>query len=96
MAEVIPFKKEEQADPHLQGPVRCLACRHEWPAVVPAGRYGALECPECGLLKGTLIHMLAPEVVWTCGCGCDIFAISGKTKDILCVQCGAAQSWDKE
>ena len=70
-------RRIEQA-PHSAGPARCLHCRHEWVAVVPAGSYH-LECPSCGLMYGALIHAVhaaAGEYVIACSvCQCDLFFV---------------------
>ena len=85
-----------EAGPYLSGPARCMACKHEWVAVAPAGTT-ELECPHCGAMKGFFLGTMdvpVGETHWTCRCGSDIFRISGKTKDIFCANCGLTQSAD--
>lgn len=77
--------------PGLAGPAVCVSCRHEWNAATPVGTFEELECPSCGLTKGVFEYGVIPEPTWFCGCGCFLFAISGKSGDIMCWQCGEVQ-----
>lgn len=79
--------------PHLQGEVVCVSCGHVHSGVAPVGMFEALECPKCGLMKAVMKHGVMPESRWVCDCGCWLFAVSGKSGDILCWQCGAVQSF---
>ena len=46
---------------HLDGPVICLNCKHEWHGVSPVGRYAGLECPQCSLENGVRKGLGWPE-----------------------------------
>ena len=90
---VIEFKRpesDEVCEPHLSGIAVCAACRHEWVAAVPAG-VDLFECPGCHTHKGRMKHDCLPAsgVVWECGCGCDMFRITGS--ETMCVNCGKGQ-----
>lgn len=80
--------------PHAEGKVVCMACRHEWHAVVPLfddGSFGFLECPSCGLEKGTFkFTFLRGEVGWHCLCENDLFRFSG-SGHAYCPNCGRWQ-----
>lgn len=82
-------KKENEA-PHFSGPAACLACKHEWVAVAPAGTVW-LECPKCGtergVMKGPCMHF--GEDHWTCECGNILFHITKHA--IYCPMCGKPQ-----
>lgn len=101
MGEVreIHFGKNQSADvandPHVSGQARCLACKHEWMAVVPAiadDYAGDLECPACGVCRGQFkwpFHGPQAEEVWTCSCGSQLFMIT--RPGTRCVGCGRHQ-----
>jgi len=74
--------------PHISGEARCIHCSHEWVAVVPSGTV-RLECPECSLLKGALVHTCYPKEYWECDCGNDLFMVS--PSGVLCAKCGVWQ-----
>lgn len=80
--------KQERA-PHLSGLARCLACRHEWVAVAPAGA-AWLDCPKCSLERGRYIGHVQKDVPhWHCNCGNDLFYV---TQDgYYCPNCGVYQ-----
>lgn len=103
-AEVVQFgamqaKADHEPDaPHLSGAARCLACKHEWVAVAPAGPYGYagdLECPGCGVCRGQFkwpFQGPPSEEIWTCGdCDGQLFMIT--KPGTRCVGCGKHQSW---
>lgn len=82
---------EKRADkqPHIEGPVRCMRCGHEWRAVSPQGSDPVgLECPEChaevGIRQG-LVERDVPHL--ECNCGCSFFTIHADDQ-ALCVNCG--------
>lgn len=77
--------------PHLSGKALCLNCSKEWVAVAPLGTT-ALQCPECGLLKGVFNAVCAPEKAWQCGCGCFHFLVS--PQNVICALCGAVQQFN--
>lgn len=88
MGTIIAFKPKEddQAEPYMTGPARCLACEYEWTAVVPVGVVG-LECPKCGIMKGFLRYPVErQELEWTCNCGNRLFRIT--PDGIYCPHCG--------
>lgn len=79
----------EAANPHIQGPAVCLACKHEWRSVSPVG-VSKLECPACGTERGVYATPIEQEGShWTCKCGNHYFAIS--RGGIYCPCCGAEQ-----
>ena len=91
MGNVVEFKRTPD-DPHLQGPAQCLHCKHVWEAVAPAGEV-CLECPACGLQRGTwnlVVHALTREH-WACRCDCVVFAIT--PTGALCCKCGRKHSF---
>lgn len=58
---LIPFGrpqvvKLDGARPHVTAPCRCMACEHEWVAVVPAPAPPTLECPKCAVLTMAAHH----------------------------------------
>lgn len=63
--------------PRLEGVAKCLACQHEWEAMVPIGSVW-LICPKCKLERGRFIyHMMREEYQhWSCTCGNDLFYIT--------------------
>lgn len=93
MGDVVGFP--QQGTPTLEGPVRCMACRHEWRAVSPPGEFNGFECPACHAYKGAYIGMMAPadHRVWVCACGNDLFVLT-PTGAPLCPNCGLrATGW---
>ena len=92
MADIIDFEQKKlEAEPHTAGPMSCLSCKHEWIGVVPVG-VSAVECPKCGLIRGTHKYIALPEdgITWVCGCGNNLFVISAKG-NAICVGCGQHQ-----
>lgn len=78
----------------LEGPARCLDCKHTWHGVAPAGvRW--LECSACGGLRGTWDRPVATEWFWECPCGCDLFTLS-KAGPVRCACGSIAESWMEE
>lgn len=77
----------EKHEPHMAGEALCLACKHEWVAVVPTGAI-SLECPSCkterGVYKYQIAHMNEP--MFACGCGCHYFVLDEDGP--LCCLCG--------
>lgn len=89
MGEVVDLADARRARvPHATGAARCMACRHEWVAVVPAGTEW-LECPACELVRGRMVFPCMPEssAVFTCNCGCQLFTVT--PTGILCPNCAA-------
>lgn len=94
MSNVVAFPDRGDG-PYIEGPVRCLGCRHEWRAVAPPGDFKALECPGCGASKGIRLGVITPDdgTVWECRCGGDLFFLT-PTGAPLCANCGLrANSW---
>lgn len=100
MGEVVRFERppveahplDEEAVQHGQGTALCIACRHEWQAVVPTGTT-EFECPACGTMKGKWKFEFRPEApVWTCNCGNDIFYMTELGH--MCANCGIYQRYD--
>lgn len=99
MGEVTPFqpKTAQQDSAHLSGEARCLACKHEWAAVVETrgseGYAGDLECPACGAHRGQFkwpFRGPEAEEVWTCTpCDGQLFMIT--REGTRCVGCGRHQ-----
>ena len=74
--------------PHLEGPVICMHCKHEWRGVSPVGRYAGLECPRCNLETGVRRGLIWPEnKMYRCDCGSNIFFICGD-RGAMCIMCG--------
>lgn len=76
----------------IEGPAVCLRCAARWHAVVPVGYVRTLECPNCHCNTGTLTQLCtvpATEMVLTCKCGCQQFALSSKAA--YCVNCGVSE-----
>ena len=97
---VVPLRpKHGTSNPHITGPARCLACRHEWTVVAPIGTT-EFECPSCGTERGVMRYHIAAEdgqKVFRCTpCGSEHFFFVAKEKrtQILCVGCGAEASID--
>ncbi len=94
MAEVVDLATRRlEAEPHMAGEARCLACKHIWPAVAPIGT-AELECPSCALRRGVWVHPLEPaagEVVWECNCGSQLYML--RLHGAWCVGCGTYAAW---
>lgn len=98
MADALPFPKQETTG-YVSGAAKCLACKHEWVAVVEGvlgeGYPGALECPSCGLRRGQYIWPFQgppDEEVWACNCGGTVFMIT--RPGTRCVGCGRHQTFN--
>lgn len=96
MSNVVAFPgRGEDTGPTLEGPVRCLRCKHEWHAVGPVGVYEDFECPKCTTNHGVRIGLLGPHDgnVWACNCGNQLFILT-PTRAPMCALCGLrATSW---
>ncbi|MEZ5650347.1 MAG: hypothetical protein R3E87_07335 [Burkholderiaceae bacterium] len=92
MSNVINLGDARQArEPHAQGPVKCLRCRHEWHAVwqhqfpMPF-----LECPQCEAVAGVMSGLYEPAAgrqVWSCRCGNELMYVC-RDGSISCPLCG--------
>jgi len=96
MSNVIDFdmarKGGDTTERFLNGTARCARCKHEWEAVTPVGEIDGLECPECHLFMGVLKGPVAPDWVWQCNCGSDLFCLT--RQGAVCQQCGLyADGW---
>lgn len=87
-------KKAEEAE-WWEGPCTCLGCRHTWEGAGTLGFYSNLECPSCGLPKGTVTYPFGAAVgdeVLTCTV-CLGEALTAYKRDgvhhIRCMGCGA-------
>lgn len=80
--------------PHISGPIICLACKHEWIGVCPAGTID-MECPNCHLFRGVHKYQVLPasKAIWTCNCGNNLFFIS-ELNNAICPSCGVVQNLD--
>lgn len=96
MGDVIDFAtKKTESKPHYSGHCICLECKHKWIGVWPYefGMIG-LECPKCGVAKGTIQGLCIPEVgtdVFTCmkcDAECQIFHIVANGGGVVCLYCG--------
>lgn len=94
MSNVVGFPSKDTSGPHLEGPVRCIRCKHEWRAVSPAGVFDGLECPSCEQETGVRYVLTGPEdEYWECACGARLFVLT-RTGAPICCSCGLrATSW---
>lgn len=83
MGELLDINKFK---PHLAGKMVCLECKHNWVGVSPLG-ISALECPQCGMIKGVHVGVCCPDIAYTCKCGNHHFFIVYEGK-ALCCYCG--------
>lgn len=89
MAVVDLAEHKLKKSPHVYGPAKCLACKHEWVQVAPAGDY-LFPCPVCGTEKGTMKFAVWPEeAVAHCDCGCYLYFVTRQGPQ--CLQCGNPQ-----
>lgn len=93
----VDFGKPSQIDesgPYIEGPVKCLRCKHEWHGVMPPGRPAGLECPGCGSYTGVLTGLVEPEGErYVCSCECQLFFLD-RIGPPMCAGCGRrAQTW---
>lgn len=88
----------QRKTPHVTGPCKCIACKHEWVGVVEVEQHadndGWLECPKCFEQKGRLIFPYRPPVgtyVFLCLCDNELFNV---TKDgVFCPNCGTRHTF---
>lgn len=96
-ATIIEFKQKDPSDnvQHGAGEAFCIACDHSWVAVAPTGTL-ALECPECGAMKGHWKFEFMPSVgqeVRECNCGNQLFYLTPVGH--LCANCGIYQVYSE-
>ncbi len=76
---------------YLEGKATCLACRHSWQCVSEVGET-TFTCPECGLHKGIMSLLTAPDNYWECAaCSNEFFMVS--SDGCLCTCCGTLQTF---
>ena len=79
----------QERTPHVSGPARCLACKHEWVAVAPTG-VTWMECPSCSLIRGRFVFPHQRDgLVWKCFCENDLFHVT--PDGVYCPNCGQWQ-----
>jgi len=90
-----PEKEPEEIDPHMSGFAVCIACRHEWMAVVPVGVID-LQCPSCNLPRGQMMNPAEVDAGFIIACTfCNSTHHQILTDEIgmpigfVCVGCGA-------
>lgn len=84
--------KTSGGEARLEGPALCLRCGARWVAVASVGYVRTLECPNCHCNTGTMTNLCTVpqgELVRTCKCGCQHFALSSKAA--YCVNCGLSE-----
>lgn len=94
MSNVVDFRAaREEREPHWQGTVKCLGCKHEWQGVAPLGTL-IVDCPSCGLPKGHPKHPFGPrpgDAVYACTT-CESEAMTlykrGGRMRVICMGCG--------
>ena len=75
--------------PHASGPAVCMGCGHEWQAVIPIPIPAVLECPSCGLEKGTPAGLCEPKGGMVLACGeCDNQRFLVTPNGPFCEMCG--------
>lgn len=100
MAEVVEFRRDDETPGGwAEGPVKCLACGHEWHGVFRAGERVRLQCPACSLMRGVAAHHYGRKdgVVFTClSCGSHAFEFYRIDREthVMCIGCGAWQDID--
>jgi len=102
MSNVISFPKaepEEEYDPHLQGYAICIACRHEWMAVVPVGTVNII-CPSCNLKRGQMLNPAEVDTGFILECNsCHsshyqiICSMDKLPLGVVCVGCGSINNF---
>ena len=95
---VVQFTPKEKIERHATGKAKCLACKHEWAAVVPIPVDQDFECPQCHLPRGVYIFpFCAPDgsALWTCNCGNQLMKLVVRpdgSEYALCIGCGNAKA----
>ena len=91
VTSIVDFKESNQ--PRLRGDAKCIACKHTWVAVVPAGVF-EFECPKCELMKGVFNKIADPdEEILECNCGCDFWMLS--SSGAYCANCTMLVGYDE-
>lgn len=91
-ARVQREREREAKTPHLEGPALCLACKHEWRAVIEIGDgtvLSKMECPACSAERGVFAtHPQKDGGHWVCTCSNYLFAITPEG-----VYCPCCMQW---
>ena len=70
--------KQEKKDLYLDGPAKCLACKHEWMAKESIGTDSFdLVCPKCDTRRGQFIYppdIGDKHITWQHECGNTYFS----------------------
>lgn len=93
MGEVIAFGRPEKEEPTACGEAFCIACGHEFVAVVPVG-LEEFECPQCRTHKARYRFSFRPpagSLVRKCCCDNDLFYLTPEGH--LCANCGTYQEY---
>ena len=59
MSKIIDL--EDKREVWLACECLCVSCSHKWDAVIHKDRQTKLECPECRLMFGAVIHVYPSE-----------------------------------
>ena len=87
LADYVSPVEESEAVEYIEGPVICLACKHEWTETCNLGEVEEFVCPECTCKKGVYTKIISPaEEVMHCGCGNVHFIVS--VYRMMCSACG--------
>ena len=89
-----PAPSVDDGGPYVEGPVKCLRCKHEWHGVAPAGVPTGLECPSCGCFAGARMSVVQPAGErWVCSCEGQLFFLD-RLGPPMCAGCGLrAHEW---
>ena len=94
MSNVIDLEaKRREKGPHGVGPFICLGCRHEWTGVVSLPQKQWVDCPSCGLEKGTAQGpFLYDNAHYACSCGNSLWLVA--SHGVYCPMCGGTADWN--
>lgn len=84
---VIPFGRVPDTQ-HASGEAFCVACDHNWIAVVPTGAT-FFQCPNCRSMKGRWkfeFYPSADQRVMTCPCKNQLYYLTPDGH--MCANCG--------
>lgn len=80
MGDVIGFDKAKGKDSTwLSGPAICTGCHHEWAAVLEVKHQmdpEVMECPNCRRFFGVMKGVKAPDTMFRCNCGSNLFYLT--------------------
>ena len=92
-ASIYEFKKPAAEEQHGTGAAFCIACKHQWTAVVPTG-VTEFACPQCERHTGRWCFPFYPnedQMVRECDCGNQLFYLTPDGH--LCANCGLYQRY---